>query len=170
VPKTYTDEKGCSFVFTHFVLEMENGIDILTGMNMAGIVSRKFLETKGLDFCEKFKKEYTSAQHIPLKMYAIYLSFLSDLFYIASEHGYHFHKNVTTPGELIIYTILNYMNTHYTESLSIKKLATELLSDSTDKISTIVSELGYADQYSFSNAFRKFYDKTPTDFRNQFLH
>lgn len=202
--KASTDENGCCFVFTHFVLEMGNGVDILTGMNMAGIVSNKFLGTKGLEFCEQFRKEYTSAQHISLKMYAIYLSFLSDLFYTAREHGCHFHDNVTTPGELTIHSILNYMNAHYTESISMKDLAdfanmsekyfifyfryrmgippnqyliecrmkraTDLLADPGNKIRTIASELGYADQYSFSKAFRKFYDKTPTAFRNQFLY
>ena len=52
---------------------------------MAEIVSIEFLGTKGPDFYEQFKKEYTSSKYIPLKMHAIYPSFLSDLFYVVKK-------------------------------------------------------------------------------------
>ena len=47
--------------------------------------------------------------------------------------------------------------------------AAELLADTTDSIASIAEKLGYSDQYSFSKAFRKYYNESPTKFRKLML-
>lgn len=45
--------------------------------------------------------------------------------------------------------------------------AAKMLINTNNTISAIASELGYSDVYSFSKAFKKYYDEAPIDFRKQ---
>ena len=47
--------------------------------------------------------------------------------------------------------------------------AAELLADTSDSIAAIAEKIGYSDQYSFSKAFRKYYNESPTRFRKLML-
>lgn len=65
---------------------------------------------------------------------------------------------------------------HYQQTFQQKKTAarmsaaSSILRDTDKSIATIAEELGYSSAEHFSNAFRKFYQIAPTQFRKQELH
>lgn len=50
------------------------------------------------------------------------------------------------------------------------RYAAHRLLHSNDKIQEIAEYLGYADIYSFSKAFKKYYDESPTEFRKNYIY
>lgn len=50
------------------------------------------------------------------------------------------------------------------------RYAVELLTNTNESIAAISEKLGYSDQYSFSKAFRKYYNESPMKFRKFILH
>lgn len=200
----WTDENGCQFFFTMFKLEMGNSIDLLSNINLAGIIEKKYIKNKSNQFYKQFIKLYTTAQHVPFKLYVVFLNYLYEVIELAkSNHCIHFYTQMNTITSPSMQFIIDYINEHFGENISAKQLANlaelsekcfiskfkamvgvppkqyitmcrmrkaaELITDTDKKINEIAHILGYADQYAFSKAFRKYYEESPINFRKKII-
>lgn len=126
----YTDENECHFLFFIFSLSLGNSIDILSDGQHSGIYRHPLLAQRSLTFTEEYiKRDYNSNSTI-LKLYAFFLDYFSDLLNIAKPIVA-FKTYSTTMANLQIHVILEYINKHFTEDITIKDLA--VLVDMTER-------------------------------------
>ena len=181
---------------------MGDGIDIMSDMNMSGILSSDFIAKKNKVFCRQFMKLYSTKQQFPFNLYSVFISYLWELIDSAriEEHvPFYFEPLKTTPADSNILTVLEYIDENYTENISVANLAkmaamsekyfiscfkkttgnspgqyiiqcrmkkaAELLLNSDMKIAEISKSLGYANPYTFSNTFKKYYEESPMNFK-----
>lgn len=199
---TAWSDNGCQFVFVYFSLEMGHSLDLLSNVNLAGIIPKKYIGHKCIRFCRKFVKRYTIAQNATIELYSIFLNYLSDILtFTQREESIRFHSHTKNKPSTDMWDVIDYINEHLLEDLQIKQLAVlfnlsekhfiskfkaivgvspgqyiaqcrmnkaaELVTDTKFKINEIARMLGYADQYSFSKAFKKSYGESPANFRKK---
>lgn len=122
--QAYTDKNGCKFHYSRFTLEMGNSIDLMAGINLAGVIPKQFLENKSSIFVKKFCNLSTSPQHISLKQYSLFLSFLTEIIYIGTHYQYpHFFDSVITKKESLFKQMADYIEAHCAENVPIKDIA-----------------------------------------------
>ena len=195
--KAYTGSNGCKFLFHRFSLDIGYKNDALAEMNLSGLVREKYLGNACLAFCKNTLQK--PLNHNPLEKYASFLSYLSQLLYVADAHMEHFFPLGKPNHNDSITFALRYLNKHFTEPVNIKEIALqchlsekyfihhftemvgispkkyiiecrmryaeELLRATNQKISDIATHIGYTDAYSFSKAFHKRYNQSPSEFR-----
>lgn len=123
-PYKASSDEFCNFVVNHFTLKSGNELDVLVGLNLAGIVKKNHLKKASVNFIAHATKEYFPIkQNITFSMYADFMMFLSVIFDAGKEHCIHFHDTSPQKGDLIIYSILEYIENNYCSDLSIKELA-----------------------------------------------
>lgn len=117
----YTDENECHFLFFIFSLALGNSIDILSDGQYSGIYRDSALCQRSLAFTEQYiERDYNSGGTI-LKLYAFFLDYFSDL--SAYSPNVPFERYSTTMDNLQIHAILEYINAHFTEDISVRNLA-----------------------------------------------
>lgn len=118
----YSNENGCSFLFFIFSIALGSQIDILSGNVHGGIYRYPQLAKKNaLAVNEYMIRNFEKGSSI-LSLYAFFLDYLSELL----EHyrpSIAFFNNQTTSDSLLIMDILDYMNKHFTEPVTIAQLA-----------------------------------------------
>ena len=203
-PYKASSDEDCQFIVNHFTLKVGNEIDVMAGLNLAGIIPKRYFKNHlSIDFGKKARTEYFPVnQEITFSMYADFMIFLSAIFDAGKEHCIRFHETTPEKGDLLIYSILEYIEENYHKDIGIKELAefanmsekyfivyfryrtgntpkqyivdcrmkkaAELLAKPGSKIKAVAYSLGYSDQYCFSKAFKKYYDESPTEFKNHF--
>ena len=193
-------DNGCRFVFVFFSLEMGQSLDLLSNVKLSGIIPAENIGNQCRKFCVEFIEQGLNAPHTTLKMYSVFLSYLSDILYIAqNKESVLFYDVNTDINGSDMWDVINYINEHFLEGLQIKRIATkfnlsekyfiskfkavtgipprqyimqckmrkaiELISNTESKMTEIAHALGYADQYAFSKAFKKYYGEAPSCFR-----
>ena len=201
----HTEMEGCKFLVNLFKVEMGNGIDILSGMNLAGVIPKEVLGDRCVTFSKQFMELYSSEHGIPFKLYSIFTAHLSDIIDAGMKDKYQrFNSDISNRAESDLQSIMLYIRDHFTENLSIKELAemagmsdkyfiscfknymglspkqyiiqcrmqlaARLLSDSNLKINEIALLVGYPDQYTFSKAFKKYFEEPPSVFKNHYIY
>ena len=192
-----TDENGCDFIVIFFSLEMGNGMDILSGLNLSGII--KNIKAFSHTFCDRLIPSLPLTECITFEQYAAFTDYIYRIISIQqSEASVHFYEaaritNKSVIQDAINYISENYQNTtvqqvakhvhmnkkrfitnfknsvgltpgHYIFRCKMKK-AIELISTTDMKITEIAQSLGFADQYSFSKAFKRSFGEAPSDFK-----
>ena len=192
---------GCDFVVVHFSLEMGNGIDLFSDLNLSGII--KNIPKASYTFCKNFVPNHALAQRTSLEQYMVFLNYIYEIIRIQkSAHAISFadfpHK-ASKPiiQEAIDFISLNYCHVtvqqvakhvhvnekrfitnfknivglspgQYISQCKMRKAA-ELLITTDLKVTEIAGQLGFADQYSFSKAFKRTFREAPTIFRKNTL-
>lgn len=201
----HTDKSGCKFLYSRFTLEMGDTIDLMTGINLAGVIPKQYLGKKSTSFARQFCNLSTGIQRITLRQYTLFLSIITDIIYIGIKHDYpRFFDSTVTAQESKVRQIADYIAEHCTEDLSINqiashfnlsekyfisrfksaigiapkqyliqcrmKLSAAMITENKYSMGEIAQITGYSDLYSFSKAFKKYYDESPSSFRNHFLY
>ena len=197
-----TDENGCEFLYVHFAVKIGNNLDILNDENFAGIISKEFIGSDCLDYCEKAVKYYIENTAASFKSYVRFINYFEKIIdTIQSGNVTYFdHADTETPTSRLWKT-MSYIGSHFSEQLSVSDLAertglsekyfshrfkdmlgispkqyimqcrmgfaSNKLLNSDDSIQTIALDSGYADIYSFSKAFKKYYGESPAEYRNK---
>lgn len=120
--RAYTDEDGCCFLFFIFSLQLGNQVDALNESPLSGYYHHKLVRESCLEFTKKYLENYHDKESSLLKLYAFFLDYfacLADL----SQYTVSFQRYPTPMDNLLIHRILDYMNTHYTESITVAQLA-----------------------------------------------
>lgn len=120
--KAYTDEFGCSFLFFIFSLQLGNNIDVLNDNQLSGIYHHPVVHQKSMEFTNQYIESYHGRESSLLKLYAFFLDYFAD-FSALTEYTIPFKTYSTTMDNLLIHQILDYMNNHYTEDITVKELA-----------------------------------------------
>lgn len=120
--KAYTDEDGCSFLFFIFSFQLGNNIDVLSDNHLSGFYHHPIVQQKSQTFVQQYIEKYHGRDSSILKLYAFFLDFFAD-FTELTEYVIPFKAFSTTMDNLFIHKILNYMNSHYTENITVKQLA-----------------------------------------------
>ena len=122
--RAYTDEHGCSFLVTFFTLETGNKLDLLENRQLAGVYGEAAIQAACKDYCRDYHTIFQSNMAPTLQHYASFITFLAVLL----SHGpsQTFHDVPMAPERLPLHDILDYMNRHYLESLSVKDLAAQM--------------------------------------------
>lgn len=120
--KAYTDEAGCYFLFFLFSLQLGNQIDVLNGSRLSGYYHHDLVREKCLKFTEQYLEKYHERENSLLKLYASFLDYFADLTDL-SRYAFFFQMYPTTIDNLLIHQILDYMNAHYTENMTVIQLA-----------------------------------------------
>lgn len=118
----YTDKSGCSFLFFIFSLQLGNNIDILSENQLLGIYRHSAIVQKNMEFINQYIERYHGRDSSLLKLYAFFLDYFSN-FSVWAAYSIHFQTFSSTMDNLLIHQILNYMNSHYTENITVKELA-----------------------------------------------
>ncbi|MBQ8638518.1 MAG: helix-turn-helix transcriptional regulator [Lachnospiraceae bacterium] len=120
----HTDENGCEFVYIFFSLEMGGGFDLLSDMNLAGIVPAEHVSETSLTFCSRFVSLYTITQQASLRTYSLFTGYLCDLIeLLRSDVCDHFYPYNPGRYSAVFSPILDYIAEHYREDISVKQLA-----------------------------------------------
>ena len=122
---TYTAYCGgscCEFLVTFFTMDMGNSVDIFRVRNSAGIYSfPKLLESSNV-FCRAYLEEQKSTDGITLKLYAVFLTFLSVLFAFLGKQT-PFYDELAPVPDLKFQQLLSYMEKNTAKNIPIKELA-----------------------------------------------
>ena len=119
--RAHTDEQGCSFLVTFFTLETGNKLDLLANRQLAGVYNDAYAQAACKDFCKDFHTFFQNNMAPTLQHYASFITFLARLLNLSP--GQTFHDMPMAPERLPLHDVLDYMNNHYLESLSVKELA-----------------------------------------------
>lgn len=120
--KAYTDEVGCSFLFFIFSLQLGNNIDALSDERLSGLYHHPTVARKSTEFINQYIESYHGRECSTLKLYAFFLNYFADLSSLM-EYALPFQTDSAAADNLLIHKILNYMNSHYTENVTVKELA-----------------------------------------------
>ena len=114
---------GCKFVFNRFRLYMGSNIDLMAVSNLSGIIP---MEERCRQFTKQFTEMYNASPHFSLKLYAVFLAYLSDVIEQARTAGFcRFYPDNSGPVRPArdIHMIMEYMNGHFTEDLTMSRLS-----------------------------------------------
>lgn len=120
--KAYTDESGCYFLFFIFSLQLGNQIDMLNDSCLSGYYHHILVKEKCLKFTEQYLQKFHGKESSLLKLYSFFLDYFGDLADL-SQYAYSFQKYRTTMDNLLIHQVLDYMNAHYTEDITVIQVA-----------------------------------------------
>lgn len=120
--KAYTDEAGCYFLFFIFSLQQGNQIDLLNEQQLSGYYHHKLVAEKCLKFTAQYIETCHDRENSLLRLYAFFLDYLSALMDL-SQYALSFQGSAATVDHLLIHRILDYMNAHYTEDITVIQLA-----------------------------------------------
>lgn len=115
---------GCKFLFQRFRLYMGSNIDLMAPVNLSGIIP---MGNRCLEFTGGFLDMYNNYPHFSLKLYTLFLSYLTEVIDQARKGGCrHFYSDHNTPVRPVcdIHMIVEYINSHITEDLSMNLLST----------------------------------------------
>lgn len=112
----------CAFLVFFFSLETGNSMDLLKGMNLAGVYHNEHLRKTCLSFCEHYLNYFDTPSSVSLQLYASFFSFVTELLKIP-ECCNHFYEMVVNAPDTLIHSVLSYMNEHFTEDILMKELA-----------------------------------------------
>lgn len=120
----HTDENGCEFVYIFFSLEMGGSLDLLSDMNLAGIIPPEKIQDTSLSFCRQFTEAYTPAQQISLGLYTRFAGFLCELINIQrNSDALLFYPKSPHKHTSVMATVLDYISDNYRGPLTVKDLA-----------------------------------------------
>lgn len=120
--KAYTDEAGCYFLFFIFSLQQGNQIDVLNSSRLSGFYHHRLVKKRCLEFIEHYIQQFYERENSILKLYSFFLDYIADLTDL-SLYAYLFNNDQTSTDSPLIHQILNYMNEHYTEDITVIQLA-----------------------------------------------
>ena len=119
--RAYTDESECSFLVTFFTLETANKLDLLENRQLAGVYTASSIHIACKTYCKHYHTFFQNNMAPTMQHYAAFLTFMSEL--LSCGPAVCFHDAPTTPEKLPLHEILDYMNAHYLEDLTVKELA-----------------------------------------------
>lgn len=118
----YTDEDGCQFLFFIFSVALGNQIDILSGNPYGGIYKdSRLMKRNALLVTDYLIRGFGKGGSV-LTLYAFFLEYLAELISKFTP-TVPFSNNQPTRDNLLIHEIIEYMNLHFTESITIAQLA-----------------------------------------------
>lgn len=121
--KAHTEEDGCTFVFCMFNINMGDEIDLLSSMNLSGIFPKSIMGTKNEQICGQISSLYTTAQHIPFKLYAAFIAYFAELIDMGNANkNILFFEEYSPPFNSLMKDVYQYMNEHFTEDITMKQL------------------------------------------------
>lgn len=195
--QAYSAETGCEFVVVYFSLEMGAGLDLFSGLNLAGVAGKLQKETQV--FCDKFMRGKRYSPNVSLVQYSTFINYICDVIDIQlSDTAVLFFQKIYSTHKTVIQAAIDYISVNY-RTVSVQDVArhvhmsekrfitnfrkavklspgqyihqckmrkaAELLSNSDMKIIEISNYLGFANQYSFSRAFKRTFGDSPSVFR-----
>lgn len=112
----------CNFLVTFFTFDTGNCVDVFRQYNSAGIYSVPALKEISDGFCRKFLDNYENITAVPMKLYALFLMFLSELFpYFGTQDC--FYEQPVKALALKMNRLLAYIDENIEKKISIKELA-----------------------------------------------
>jgi AraC family transcriptional regulator len=120
----YTNQNGCKFLWCYFSLAMGGDIDLLEDINCPGIIPSAHAAKANKRFVKSFIKYYSSAMHLPVRLYSSFLSYLCDITdIILAGKSVLFYNSVKSRNHTTMRSILDYIAEHYSEPLTVEILA-----------------------------------------------
>lgn len=120
----HTDADGCEFMYLFFTLEMGSGIDLMSDMNLAGVISPQLIADQAISFCKKYLRLSSANQRMSLKSYALFLEFLCIILSIQKRStSIRFHKRLSSTSNKGILKALDYIAKNYRTPISVRQLA-----------------------------------------------
>lgn len=120
----------CAFLVFFFSLETGYSMDLLRGMNLAGVYHNEHLSDTCLSFCEHYLNYFDTPSSVSLQLYASFFSFVTEVLKVP-EYCNHFYESSVNAPDTLIHSVLSYMKEHYTEEILMKELA--VLMDMSEK-------------------------------------
>lgn len=120
--KAHSDEGGCTFLFIIFSIQLGNNIDVLSNEQLSGLYHHPAVSERSLEFTKQYMEKFHQKECSTLKLYALFLDYFAD-FSTFAEFAVPFKTASTTMDSLLIHKILDYMNSHFTEDITVKELA-----------------------------------------------
>ena len=114
-----TDSDGCEFIAIHFMLEDGFGMDLLSGLNLAGIANGKSLDTPS--FCEKILDNRPVAIKTSFEEYVAFINYIHAVIKLQqSSNGVLFYEQTeksskTSMQKAVEYILANYRDTTVSE-------------------------------------------------------
>lgn len=123
--RAYTDEDGCSFLVTFFTMETGNKMDLLENRPFAGVYHNLQVTAICDSFCRDYHRDFQDNMSPTLQHYASFIRFLAELL---SNHTptHSFHNAPVSPVKMPLHDVLNYMNEHFLESVSVRDLGNQM--------------------------------------------
>lgn len=119
----YTDQNGCKFLWCYFSLAMGGDIDLLEDINCPGLILSEYAAKANRRFVKSFIKHYSSAMHLPVRLYSSFLSYLCDITdIILAGKSVPFYSSIKSTNHTMR-SILDYIAEHYSEPLTVEMLA-----------------------------------------------
>lgn len=120
--KAYSDKHGCYFLFFIFSLQLGNQIDILNDSHLSGYYHHKLVKERCLEFVEQYIHKFHEKESSLLKLYSFFLDYFADITDL-SQYAHSFQKYPAAMDNPLIRQVLDYMNAHYTEDITVIQLA-----------------------------------------------
>ena len=144
-----TDEEGCEFIAIHFMLETGNGMDLLTGLNLAGIADGKKLHT--VSFCEKILNNRPVAVNTSFEGYVAFINYVHEIIKVQQKpdavHFYEYSDKGTksTMQKAVEYILANY------QSVTVSQVASRVYMHEKRFISDFKKSVGISPGQFISN-------------------
>lgn len=112
----------CNFLVTFFIFDTGNCIDIFKKHNSAGIYSTTALKEHSDSFCRNFLDNHRHSDTVSLHLYALFLSFLTELIPLFDTQE-RFHIQPARTPDLKLNRLLDYMEDNMEKNISVSELA-----------------------------------------------
>lgn len=120
----HTDNNGCEFTYIFFSLIMGGEYDLLSEMNLSGIVPAQKINQQTFHFCKYLNNSSTASYRLSLRTYSLFTGFLCETIDILrQQNSLHFHMGRNNYTDSKIAFILDYIAENYRENHSVRQLA-----------------------------------------------
>ena len=121
--KAYANGEACDFLVTFFALETGNHMDLLEHKNYSGIYQNENIRQASRRYVAEYFEGFQDSWEVNFEQYASFLNFIAKCkTYFGTQLP--FSPLPTPDADLRIHKLLEHINSHYTESLTNKDLAT----------------------------------------------
>ncbi|MDO4563152.1 MAG: AraC family transcriptional regulator [Clostridia bacterium] len=119
-----TDDGGCEFVFEQFSLELGNSMNILSNLNFSGIINKKYIGGKCLEFCKNMNSGKVFESDFSLNAYALFFPYILHITDLVSSDKIECFTTLAADSPVSgIWKAMAYINDFFKTDVVIKDVA-----------------------------------------------